>query len=294
MVEDTEESVGKVMLKKAVSQGENVRLKGEEIKKGQLALGKGTKLNPASLGYLISLGVSKEKVIRKPKVSLLATGNELAEIGRKLKPGQIWESNLTILSAALSEMDIEMMSLGIARDDRQQLEKSIVKGLKNSDILLICGGISVGDSDYVQESLLNLNIKKIFWSVAIKPGKPTFFGILGQKLIFGLPGNPASVLVTFLQFVRPAIRKMMGYKDFFLPERLAILHENIQKKAGRVHFLRGRYYEQDGVSLVISSGFQSSHMMGSFSTANCLIYLENEKKSFPSGTPVRIQVLPWS
>ncbi len=293
MVEDAEERGKTVVVKKSVKKGENVRFKGEEIKEGQIALKKGTKLNPASLGFLAAMGWEKVRVINKPKVSLLITGNELVKPGRELKPGKIWESNLTTLNAALDQIDVKPVFSGTARDNLQDLEKKIQKGLETSDILLISGGISVGDYDFVQELLLKQKVKKIFWRVAIKPGKPTFFGAKGKKLIFGLPGNPASVLVTFLEFVRPAILKMTGLKDVLLHEREAILEEKLQKKAGRAYFLKGILQERNGTAYVKSAGLQNSHILESFGKANCLVFLEKEKEIFKKGERVEIQILPW-
>ena len=293
IVEDTEEKEKTVIVKESVKKGENVRLKGEEIKKGQIALKKGTKLNPASLGFLAAMGWRKVRVFSKPKVSLLITGNELVKPGRELKPGKIWESNLTTLNAALDQINIKPVFSGTARDSLQDLEKKIQKGLETSDILLISGGISVGDDDFVQELLLKQKVKKIFWRVAIKPGKPTFFGIKGKKLIFGLPGNPASVLVTFLEFVRPAILKMTGQKDVLLHERKAILEEKLQKKVDRAYFLKGILQERNGRAYVKSAGLQDSHILESFGKANCLVFLEKEKNFFKKGERVKIQILPW-
>jgi molybdopterin molybdotransferase len=293
IVEDTEEKEKTIIVKESVKKGENVRLKGEEIKKGQIALKKGTKLNPASLGFLAAMGWEKVRVFSKPKVSLLITGNELVKPGRELKPGKIWGSNLTTLNAALDQINIKSAFSGTARDSLQDLEKKIQKGLETSDILLISGGISVGDYDFVQELLLKQKVKKIFWRVAIKPGKPTFFGIKGKKLIFGLPGNPASVLVTFLEFVRPAILKMMGQKDVLLHERKAILEGKLQKKVDRAYFLKGVLQERNGRAYVKSAGLQNSHILESFSKANCLVFLEKEKKFFKKGERIKIQILPW-
>lgn len=293
MKEDTEERDEEVLVRKSIKKGENVRLKGEEIKKDQLTLKKGTWLNPSSLGFLAALGHEKVKVFNKPIVSLLITGSELVEPGRGLKPGEIWESNSTTLKAALAEVNIEPIFLGIARDSLLDLERRIQEGLKASDILLISGGISVGDYDFVREILLKLKINKIFWRVAVKPGKPTFFGKKGEKLVFGLPGNPVSALVTFLEFVRPAILKMGGHMDVLLHEREAILEEKLQKKGGRLNLLKGVFQEKNGMAYVKSAGLQHSHILGSFARANCLIFLEKERKIFKPGEGVKIQILPW-
>ncbi len=293
MVEDTEEDKTEVLIKKSMKKWENIRLKGEEIKKGRLALKTGTCLNPAAVGFLSAMGWGKVRVFRAPRVALLFTGSELVRPGRKLEAGKIWESNSALLNAVLAEVNIKPIFLGIAKDNMADLEERIREGLKSSDVLLISGGISVGEYDLVQEILLKLGIQKIFWRAAIKPGKPTFFGRKGNTLVFGLPGNPASVLVTYLQFVRPAIQKMKGQKDMLLEEREAILEEKLKKKPGRAHFLRGVFQEKNGTAFVKSAGLQYSHILESFSKANCLIFLEEGKKFFKSGERVKIQILPW-
>lgn len=293
MVEDTEEQGQKVLVKKVVKKGEHVRLQGEEIKKDQVGLKKGTPLNPASVGFLVSMGRQRVQVFNKPRISILMTGNELIFPGQELKKGQIWESNSFVLTAALREVGIEPIVLGNARDDLQDIKERIQTGLNTSDVLLITGGISVGDYDFVQEAVLGLNVKKIFWRVAVKPGKPTFFGIERKKLIFGLPGNPASVLVTFLEYVRPAVLKMMGHPRVYLREVEAVLEEELKKKPDRANFLRGIFREQNGRIYVKRTGLQNSYMLESFSNANCLIFLEKGKNIFHPGEKVKIQILPW-
>lgn len=293
MVEETEEQGQKVLVKKLVKKGEHVRLQGEEIKKDQVGLKKGTLLNPASVGFLASMGRQKVRVYGKPRISILMTGNELIFPGQELKNGQIWESNSFVLTAALREVGISPIILENARDDLQDIKERIQAGLDTSDVLLITGGISMGDYDFVQEAVLGLHVKKIFWRVAVKPGKPTFFGIKGKKLIFGLPGNPASVLVTYLEYIRPALLKMMGHHRVYLREVEAILEEELKKKPARANFLRGIYREQNGRIHVKTTGFQNSYMLESFAKANCLIFLEKGKDIFRSGEKVQIQILPW-
>ncbi|MFQ6069433.1 MAG: gephyrin-like molybdotransferase Glp [Candidatus Aminicenantales bacterium] len=294
MVEETEEKAGEVIVKKAVKKGENVRFKGEEIKKGQVALNKGTKLNPAAAGFLAALGYEKVWIFSKPRVALLITGNELIKPGEEIKPGKTWESNSVSLQAALADLNISPLSLGTARDSEPDLERGVKKGLSSSDILIISGGVSVGKYDLVQEILLREGVKRIFWRVAIKPGKPLFFGKKEKTLVFGLPGNPVSALVTFLEFVRPAILKMMGQKEFFLKEKEAILEHEFHKKSDRSYLLRGFVQEKKGTLQVKSTGSQQSHMLSSFARANCLIYLDKDKVYFRPGEKVKIHILPWS
>lgn len=293
MVEETEEQGQKVLVKKVVKKGKHVRLQGEEIKKDQVGLKKGTPLNPASMGFLASMGRQKVQVYGKPRISILMTGNELISPGQELKNGQIWESNSFVLTAALREVGINPIVLENARDDLQDTKERIQAGLDTSDVLLITGGISMGDYDFVQEAVLGLHVKKIFWRVAVKPGKPTFFGSKGKKLIFGLPGNPASVLVTYLEYIRPAVLKMMGHRHVYLKEVEAILEEELKKKPGRANFLRGIYREHNGKIYVKTTGLQNSYMLESFAKANCLIILEKGRDVFCSGEKVQIQILPW-
>jgi molybdopterin molybdotransferase len=293
MKEVTEEKEDTVVVLKSAIKGENVRLKGEEIRKGQKALKRGSVLNPAAIGLLAALGRKKARVIRKPNVSLLVTGDELVKPGEKLMPGKIWESNSSVLRAALALIDIDVKNLGQVRDEKSVLERRIDDALRSSDVLLISGGISVGDYDLVQETLLKAGVNRIFWRVAMKPGKPTFFGKKGKVLVFGLPGNPVSALVVFLELVRPALLKMAGYGHIPLLEKEAFLEERLQKKPGRIHFMRGRYHQRNGGYYVKSSGLQNSHILASTAAANCLIILDRERDVFEPQEKVRIQILPW-
>jgi len=237
--------------------------------------------------------LKKVVVYGKPRVSLLITGNELVSPGRKLGRGKIWESNSVILNAALGEVGIKPGFQRTSRDDIQELKVLILEGLEGSDILLISGGISAGDWDFVQQVLLELGVNQVFWKVAMRPGKPLFFGLKGRNLVFGLPGNPVSVLISYLEFVRPAILKMMGENRVLLPEDKVVLEEKLEKEAGKAYFLRGVLEERNGMARVRSAGLQFSHALDSFARSDCLIYLEEGKEVFEPGEKVRIQILPW-
>lgn len=294
MKEDTEEKAEKVLVKRVVRRGENVRRRGEELRSGRVALKKGTRINPAVKGLLSAMGVIRVSVYETPSVSLLVTGNELVKPGMKLGPGQIYESNSAVLGAAMEGMGLSWTDLGIARDDPVDLERRVKAGLKTSDILLVSGGISVGDYDLVQDVFLRAGVEKIFWRVAMKPGKPTFFGRKGRTLVFGVPGNPVSVLIVFLELVRPAVLKMAGHRDVLLPERNAVLEERLTKKPGRMHFLRGILRKEDQRDFVGSAGLQESHILASTAVADCLVMLDRYREVFEKGEKVRIQILPWS
>lgn len=296
MVEYTEQRGDTVLISRTAGMGENVRFQGDEIKRGEIGLQMGARLNPASTGFLASLGREYVEVFAKPRVAIVVTGDELVPPGQALKPGQIWESNSITMKSALSEFRIVPVYSGNARDTREDLKRHLQAALEASDILLVCGGISVGDYDFVQETLLGLGVERVFWRVAVKPGKPTFFGTHGEKVAFGLPGNPASVLVTYLIFVRPAILKMMGRQDVTLPQVEAVLEEDLNIKGDRTNYMRGVFQKSggDGCLSVRRAGLQASSVLESFSRANCLIILEKGKTEFKRGESVNIAVLPWS
>ncbi len=292
MVEYTEEESGFVKVKKGVRPGENVRYEGEEIKKGEIALEKGTELNPASVGFIAGLGIKKVKVYRKPRVTFLVTGGEVVGLDEELKPGKIRDTNSITLSLVLSDGKVEPLSLGRAKDELPDLKEKMKRGLDWSDVLIVTGGVSVGDYDYVKDALENLGAEGIFWRVAQRPGGPMFFGKCGDTLIFGLPGNPASSLVCFYEYVRPSLHKMMGKKYVFLTEIEATLLEEVKKKPGKTHFLRG-YLQKEGNSFYVkSSGTQGSHILKSFALSNCLIVAPRDTTHLEVGSKVKVHIIP--
>lgn len=293
MVEYTEEGKGIVKVKKVVNPSENVRYEGEEIKKGEIALEKRTELNPASIGFITGLGIKKVKVYRKPKVALVVTGEEVVGLDEELKPGKIRDTNSITLSVVLSQEKTEFLFLGRARDELSDIEEKLKSGLKWCDVLIVTGGVSVGDYDYIKDALENLGVEGIFWRIAQRPGGPMFFGKCGYTLIFGLPGNPASALLCFYEYGRPALHKMLGKKDVLLVEIEAMLLEEIRKKAdGKTHFLRG-HLEKEGDSFYVkSSGTQGSHILKSFALSNCLIIVPGNVTHLTSGSRVKVHLLP--
>ncbi len=292
MVEYTEEEDRFVKVKRSVDPGENIRYEGEEIKKGEIGLEKGVHLNSASIGFIAELGLSKILVHRKPRVALVVTGEEVVGPDEELRPGKIRDTNSLTLQSALSQELVEFKFMGRARDEVSDIKRKIENGLEWCDVLLVTGGVSVGDYDYVKEVLEKLAVKGLFWRVAQRPGGPLFFGKKDDKLVFGLPGNPASSLVCFYEHVRPALRKMAGKKDLFLLEFEALLMEEIRKKPDKILFLRGYIEKKDDTFRVRPAGGQGSHMLKSFALSNCLIVVPQEVNHLPPQSRVKVHLLP--
>ena len=271
--------------------GAHIRRAGEDFKKKEVALSKGELISPAQLGVLASFGYSKVRVVCKPKVNILATGDELVEVADKLSEGQIRNSSSYALAGFVEQAGGEATLLGIVRDKRKRIRKAIKAGL-DCDVLLITGGVSVGKYDLVKDILADLGVGIKFWKVNIKPGKPLVFGKFKKTLVFGLPGNPASTSVTYLQFVRPAIHKMLGRFSPGLLRLSAILDEPITKNDGKRHFIRGIATTKGGTLHVCTTGTQSSGAMSSISKANCLIIIPEKISSLKKGSKVEVEMLP--
>ncbi|MEN6311819.1 MAG: gephyrin-like molybdotransferase Glp [Acidobacteriota bacterium] len=239
MVEYTEKAGGRVKVLRPVRAGDNTGQAGEDVRKGEIVLGKGDLIGPAEVGMLAALNCASVGVTRRPRLAVVATGDEIIEPGRrKLRPGQIRNANGHALRALALPAGAEADYLGIARDRSASLAARIGKGGK-ADILVLSGGVSVGDHDLVKEELRALGVRPVFWQVRIKPGKPVFFGLHGRRLVFGLPGNPTSAMVTFHLFVRPALDRMLGRTSRGLRAGRAVLERDISLKPGRTQFLRG-------------------------------------------------------
>lgn len=270
-----------------LKKNDNIRLIGSHIQKGEIALKKGTVLNPAAIGFLASLGIKHIKVYKNPVVSIIATGNELQKGGKPLTSGKIYESNSFALTAALEEIKIYPKFIAQLRDNRKNLHLTIQKLLRISDILILSGGISVGKYDLVKETLYKLGVQELFYKVAQKPGKPLFAGKKGSKLIFALPGNPAATLICYYEYVYPAIRKMQGFSEYFLPKKYVKTAEAIRKKTDRAYFLKGKVTYNG----VLPLEGQESYIMKSFAEANALIYLPLEKGDVKKGEDVEVHLL---
>lgn len=287
---------GIVELEAAVAAGRNIRRKGEDLRKGETVLRKGTLLRSPHLGILASVGVNNVPVYRRPRVAILTTGNELIDVGETLSPGKIRNSNAYTLSGLVQENGGEPVVLGMVKDEEQQLERAIRAGLQY-DLLLTSGGVSVGKYDLVLETLKKIGVEILFWKVNIKPGMPVAFGVyrnrgeMGTVPVFALPGNPVSSMVTFLQFARPALFRMTGREeDGGLRLRATIGHD-IRKSDGKRHFSRGIARTEEGHLVVRTTGSQSSGVLSSMVKANCLIILREDQIEVKAGDEVEIEFL---
>jgi molybdopterin molybdotransferase len=265
-----------------------IRDQGEQLKAGELALSKGTFISPAVIGFLAGMGLTKVRVFRRPRVSVVVTGSELVTPGNSLEFGQIFESNSFALGAALSAMDIRELDYHHIRDEHDKTLHILSEALKRSDIILVTGGISVGKYDFVRDVMSEIGVEEVFYRVAQKPGKPMYYGKKGDKRVFGLPGNPASSLVCFYNFVYPAIRKGMGYTGFKLKEKQLSLVAGVQNNTDRMVFLRAN---ADGNHVESLEG-QESFMMKSFAEANALLVIPPEKTGLEAGEKVKVLMLP--
>jgi len=272
---------------------QNIRYKGEEIKKGAIGLKKGTLINPAAIGFILELGHKKISVYRKPNISLLVTGEELLNPGEKIKPGKIRDTNSYSLSSAITKENANLVSALKVKGNYDEIKSNISSLLKYSDMLIITGGISVGDYDYIKDILNSLGVKKLFWGVSQRPGGPLFFGIYRNKLIFGLPGNPASSLVCYYEYIRPSILLLTGRKDFSLIRIEAFLTVELKKKPGKTHFLRGIVQSKNNGYQVSSAGEQGSHILRSFAQSNCFIFFPRKKSVLKKGEKVEVHLLPF-
>lgn len=263
--------------------GNNVRLQGSQTRKGEIALNRGQLITPAGISYLAGIGIPDVKVF-KPTVSILVTGKELSAAGDDLESGKIFESNAIGLTAALQQLDMNPEVVEVVDDVEEDLIQSITSNL-NVDLLILTGGVSVGDYDLVPKSLANCGVSKIFHTVKQKPGKPFYFGTYHQTLIFALPGNPAAVMTCFYEYIAPAISRFTKkeyFKSLFLP-----LSVDFVKKSGLTYFLKGKTSNHEVTIL----NHQESYLLNSFAIADCLIELDEDKEFFKQGENVRVLMI---
>jgi molybdopterin molybdotransferase len=267
--------------------GNSVRPKGSEIRAGALAVEKENTLTPAAIGFLAGIGITEVKVCPNPSVSIIITGNELQQPGQPLQYGQVYESNSFALKAILKQLQIDDVDILFAIDKLETVTATLKKALERTDVVLLTGGISVGDYDFVLQAATECGVTKLFHKIKQRPGKPLYFGKKENKLVFGLPGNPSSVLTCFYQYVIPALEKLSKRK-ISLQSLQIPLAKSFQKAAVLTHFLKGRYDGKTATSL----DAQESYRLSSFATANCLIQINEDVTSVKEGELVDVYLLP--
>jgi molybdopterin molybdotransferase len=287
--EDVERDGDEIRVAVPAESGTNVRLQGDEIRTEELLLPTGKVLSPADLGLLASVGMMEIGVNRRLRVALFSTGDELRPVWQPLGPGEIYESNRYVVAAQLAELGVETLDFGNVPDDPEAVRQALQEASGQADAVITSGGASVGEADFVVETLHSLG-RIDFWKVAIKPGKPFAFGRIGAAYFFGLPGNPVSAMVTFSQLVRPALLRLMG-APHSSPLRLhAICKAKLGKPPGRLEFQRGLYRRNpDGGFSVEGLPGQGSHRLSSMSRANCFIVLPLENSGVEPGETVEIE-----
>jgi len=267
--------------------GINVRAQGSEIRSGTVALKKDTRLSAAAIGFLAGIGTTEVCVYPNPSVTILITGNEVQQAGTPLQYGQVYDANSFSIAAALKSINIEAVKVRYVKDDPDELIRKLNYALQDSEVVLLSGGVSVGDYDFVARAASHCDVTKLFHKVKQRPGKPLFFGMRDENVIFGLPGNPSSVLTCFYMYVLPVLQKMTK-RNLSLPTVETTFSKSYRKDPGLTHFLKGYY---DGNSATPLDA-QESYRMRSFAVANCLIELEEESTYCADGSIVRIHLLP--
>jgi molybdopterin molybdotransferase len=289
-VEDTKKVDGSVLVLKSIPLGEHIRKAGEDVKKGEGVISAGDLIRPAEIGMLASIGRSFVKVYQRPLVSILCTGEELVDVDEGLGEGKIVSSNSYTLTAQVRDCGAIPIQLGIAKDQKEEIKEKLRQGTR-ADVIISSAGVSIGDYDFVRDALNDLGMEMVFWKVAMKPGKPLAFGTINKKPVFGLPGNPASSMVSFEQFVRPSLLKMMGHRQIFRPIVEAVLKEDIRKEPGRRHFIRAFVSFEKDHYFVTMTGSQGSGILRSMVRANCLIVIPEDREVVRAGEKVKVQLL---
>ncbi|HEU4386002.1 MAG TPA: gephyrin-like molybdotransferase Glp [Anaeromyxobacteraceae bacterium] len=289
-IENAEERDGAVAFAGPVRAGANVRRRGEDLRAGERILLAGTALGPAEVSLLASCSRVSARVIRRARVAILSTGDELVPPGEPLGPGKIHDSNGLALAAAVSQAGAEPVLLGIARDDRGSLAALLGRGLE-AEALITTAGVSMGDRDLVREVLQEMGVRQVFWGVDIKPGRPTAFALKGSTPVFSLPGNPVSTLLTFEEFVRPALLRMMGHRKVFRPTVSATFQDELRQKPGRVSFVRVRLERRGKELLAWSAGRQETGILKTMILADGIAVLPASQGDLRPGSEVEVQVL---
>jgi molybdopterin molybdotransferase len=273
-----------ILITRMPEQFANVRAKGEQINKGEVVFEANTLITPAAIGFLACLGITEITVYKKPKVAILVTGNELVKPGKKLPKGKIYESNSVMLQAALQTIGINKTKVLKVKDNLKATKKALKEILTEFDVVLISGGISVGDYDFVKEALLENEVEELFYKINQKPGKPMFFGKKEGTLVFALPGNPASSLTNFYIYVCPAIKNKMGFSEIHKTKIIRKLNSDLVNNTGKTLFLKAKY---DETTVTVLDG-QSSAMLNTFAVANSLLIVPEDVEQYKKGQLVTL------
>ncbi len=289
--EDVERNGDQISFRASLEIGENIRSRGHDIAKTQLLAKAGDRLDAYKISWLAACGVTNVTAVRRIRVALFSTGDELIDPGTPLGPGQIYDANRTALRELVSERPVEVLDLGALPDDPQAINRALETAAEAADVVVTSGGVSVGDADYVKDVVAQAGSLD-FWKIALKPGKPLAVGRVGKALFFGLPGNPVSTIITYLLFVAPTIDRLCGMPDS-TPYRLpAILQETIEHHQGRREYVRGVFGMNDDRVTVSPTGDQSSNRLATFANANCLIVVPEQTDDIKAGSIVDIVLLP--
>lgn len=283
----TSSEVELIIEDESIIKGMNVRPKGSEMKAGELALKKESLLSPAAIGFLAGIGITEVKVYPNPSVSIIITGKELQQPGKPLEYGQVYEANSFSLNSALWHAGIENIKVHYADDNLEMITGILKKSLEQSDVVLLTGGISVGDYDFVLQASDNCDVNKLFHKIKQRPGKPLYFGKKENKLVFGLPGNPSSVLTCFYEYVLPAL-EILTKRKICLQTIQVPLSKPFYKTASLTHFLKGFY---NGKTVTVLNA-QESFRLSSFAKANCFVKINEEVMECKKGELVEVHLLP--
>ncbi len=288
--EEVMDSPGSIELDHPVVKGRHVRRRGGEIGRGTVVLKKGLVIDAGAVACLASVGRRTVKVCRKPTVAVIATGDETVAPGEKLEPGQIYDSNSYMVAAVLRQMGLEPRRVRHVKDHPSALRNAVAAALRTCDALIVTGGISVGDKDYLRRVLERESVREHFWRVKQKPGKPIYFGSRGKKVVFGLPGNPASVFTCFYMYVYPALRRLGGFTSG-LPERFLPLSVSVKPDRERWRLMKARTIETARPTVEPLTR-QASHMISSLADTNSLAVIPSGNEDLKAGTVVKTFLLP--
>ncbi|MFH0825514.1 MAG: gephyrin-like molybdotransferase Glp [Pseudomonadota bacterium] len=290
MVENTELQHQFVAIFAASAEGAHIRDAGEDVKAGEVVMSRGTVVRPPEIGMLATLGHAYVHVFQRPIVAILSTGDELVDLDEPFTEGKVVCSNSYSLAAQVTECGAVPLSLGLCSDDGVEQQQRLYQGLR-ADVIVTSGGVSMGKYDLVRDSFSQVGVNVKFWKVAMKPGKPLVFGTIGNKPVFGLPGNPTSAMTSFEQFVRPALLKVMGHTRLFRPTTEAVLAEDVPSEPGRLHLVRCALFGENGQKMARSTGTQSSGVLRSMVLADGLMIVPPVAGGFSRGARIKVQLL---